>query len=680
MASALPMGVSGRGLLRISSPQEVYEHEQRVAESEEEADQLEAREQWSDLAAHIKKQFDRARRARDAEGITERLLNALRQYRGQYDAQTLAEIEKFGGSKVYSRLTSAKCRGASALLRDVFLSGERPWAVEPTPKPRIPENIEDSIMELVQMEYMQVAQAGQPPPADQIQARIEQLAKAARESARKKAKEEAHVSSRKLDDILTEGEFYRALSEFLVDLPIFPYAILKGPTVRQSSRVRWGPGGVAEKVIEPRMFWSRVSPFDVWFTPGASNMRNTAAFERVRYSREDLVSMLGVAGYNQEALQEAISRFDDGHMRSWFVDQAESTRAKLEERNRVYGTGDFMEGLEYHGYVSGKDLNEFDDVDEDVYDPMTSYFADVYMVDELVLKVHVNPSPRERVPYYCTSFEKVPGTLSGNGLPDMLEDIQSVMNATLRSLVNNLSISSGPQVVVRRSAMSDQDSLDLYPWKRWVVDDEGTVGLPGNQRPVDFYQPNSNQQELLVVYEKFSQMADEVSAIPRYLTGSDRVGGAGRTASGLAMLMNNASKVMQNVAFNIDTDILEPCIKQLYDILMLTDDTGILNGDEEIVVRGVTNSMKAEQDRVRQLEMLQLTANPIDASILGPEGRAHMLRQLTRNLGFNFDLVPDEEAFAAALQAGEANANQQAPNEAAGDGQQPHMNLTRNTM
>jgi hypothetical protein len=66
------------------------------------------------------------------------------------------------------------------------------------------------------------------------------------------------------------------------------------------------------------------------------------------------------------------------------------------------------------------------------------------------------------------------------------------------------------------------------------------------------------------VYEKFTQIADELSAILRYITGSERPGGAGRTTSGLAMLMGNAAKILQTVAANIDGDIVEPSIDELY--------------------------------------------------------------------------------------------------------------------
>jgi hypothetical protein len=111
-------------------------------------------------------------------------------------------------------------------------------------------------------------------------------------------------------------------------------------------------------------------------------------------------------------------------------------------------------------------------------------------------------------------------------------------------------------------------------------------------------------------------MADELSAIPKYLSGRGASGGAGRTASGLAMLMGNASKILQTVAANIDRDVMDPR-SPLFDMIMLTDTSGLLTGEEQVRVMGVSVAVQKETQRARQLEFLQATANPIDAQIMG---------------------------------------------------------------
>jgi hypothetical protein len=239
----------------------------------------------------------------------------------------------------------------------------------------------------------------------------------------------------------------------------------------------------------------------------------------------------------------------------------------------------------------------------------------------------------------------------GNALPDILEDLQDVCNAALRALVNNMSISSGPQVTVNMDRMAPgADPEEMYPWKRWFVNNDPLVAS-SSQKPIDFFQPNSNAQELLGIYEKVTQFSDELSAIPRYITGSDRMGGAGRTASGLAMLMGNASKILQTVAANIDRDVFQPLLTSLYDMVMLTDETGMFKGDESIRVKGVEVAVQRETDRQRQIELLQVTANPIDAQIMGPMGRAALLRAVSQNVGLDGEpIVPSEDDMQAMME------------------------------
>ena len=125
-----------------------------------------------------------------------------------------------------------------------------------------------------------------------------------------------------------------------------------------------------------------------------------------------------------------------------------------------------------------------------------------------------------------------------------IDDLQVAANATLRGLINNLSIRSGPQVVVNDDRLSpDETGEDLYPWKRWHVrnDPVGNNARP----PVDFFMPTSNTQSQWRSIRAVSRIADDISAIPKYVGGQAGAGGAGRTASGLAMLMGNASKIFR---------------------------------------------------------------------------------------------------------------------------------------
>lgn len=639
-------------VLRLVSPDDLVEQEAAAdAERVRAEDQLrQDNVVTNSLVSFVDNQFSIFARHRDgASGWSDRMVNAMRIFKGEYDSQKLAEIRRFGGSDIYARVVATKCRGATSLLRDVYVNVDKPWGLEATPDPVLPDDIMADVNNLIQVEVATMVRLGERPTPDQIRDRVNGLLASAKRASIKRARVEAEKAFHKLDDILVEGGFYEALAAFLVDLPMFPFACMKGPVVRIVPDVVW-QNGRAAVINKPKMFWNRVSPFDVWWTPGVSNIADAAVIERTRVTRSDLNQLIGLPGYNDVAILEVLRWYGQSGYVEANASSSETSRAVMESREdpRMNQSG-MIDMLEYHGYVQGKILQDYGFTLQQIPDAMRDYFVDVFKIGRYVIKVQLSPSLKKRAPYYVTSFEKVPGTVVGNALPDILSDIQDASNAALRSLVNNMSISSGPQVVVNDDRIADNENGDdLYPWKRWH-----TVNDPlGNntQQPIWFFQPQSNAQELLGVYEKFTQIADELSAIPRYITGSERLGGAGRTASGLAMLMGNAAKILQTVAANIDNDVVKHVVSELYDMVMLTDQTGMLRGDESIVVLGVNVAMQRETQRQRQIEFLQATANPIDAQITGMRGRASVLRSVADSIGMKGEEIvpPDEEMKAMA--------------------------------
>jgi hypothetical protein len=658
--TALPQQGSGavparHGLLRVVSNAELT---QRENASQQQADQQASQPELGMLASHIHKRMTEMRNFRNTEGIAERLIEALRTYKGQYSPAKIMEIKKFQGSEVYARITATKCRGATALLRDVYLGPERPWDIEPTPVPTIPNSVDRDIQQLVSVEVATMQQAGQQVDPQMIADRVAMLRRAAERAAKKQAVEEAQRSSDQMDDMLIEGGFYDAFAEFIINLPIFPFACIKGPVVRRQMQLKWVEGK-AEMQNTPKMFWYNVSPFDLYWSPGAANPHQAEFIERIRLTREDLHAVRDLPGYDTGAIDQVLTRFSEMGLRDWW-DVTDLERAKLEDREQWPRTSSgLIDTAEYHGSVQGSTLLDWGMDANEITDPLQEYRVQAWMIDRFIIKVQLNPTPMQRPPFYLSNFEKVPGTMVGYGLPDLLEDIQSISNATARALVNNLSIASGPQVVINDAVISPGETDSMYPWKRWHGNWDPMV--TGTSKPFEFFQPTSNAQELMSVFQTFSQMGDEVSAIPRYMMGSEKVGGAGRTASGLAMLMGNAAKTLQNIAAAIDRDVWKPMLNELYDLCMLTM-PGMFRGDENINVKGVNYAVKREQDRMRQLEFLQITANPIDQAIIGPMGRATILRSVSQNLGLEHEkVVPDAAEMQQQLMAMQMQQGQPQP-------------------
>src|SRR5262245_28007829 len=100
---ALGVG-SGRGMLRCVSPdslsaQEAAQHRAAVVAQ----DRFTDRSLWqTNLAGFVDGEFSRFQRHRDsANGWSDRLVAALRCFKGEYDPGKLRDIRKFGGSDIY---------------------------------------------------------------------------------------------------------------------------------------------------------------------------------------------------------------------------------------------------------------------------------------------------------------------------------------------------------------------------------------------------------------------------------------------------------------------------------------------------------------------------------------------------------------------------------------------------
>ena len=217
----------------------------------------------------------------------------------------------------------------------------------------------------------------------------------------------------------------------------------------------------------------------------------------------------------------------------------------------------------------------------------------------------------------------------------------------------------------------------MYPWKVWRF----TRDPMGNQStvPITFFSPQSNAAELMGVYDRFSTLADEYTGVPRYMTGlAGGDGGAGRTASGMSMMIGNAGKTIKSVIASIDMSIMTELLTQLHTFIMRYGDDPNIKGDVNIVTRGALSLAVKEAAQVRRNEFLATTNNPVDLQIVGLEGRAALLREAVKNLDINPDLVvpsiPElrlrqkvqaQAQEAAAAQAAAMQAQQGAPDKTA---------------
>lgn len=613
----------------------------------------------SSLSAHVHKRWAAARDARHE--IDERLVDNLQRRHGEYDGQKLAEIREFGGSEMFLGITSVKCRAASAWLRETLLGTgqDRPWTLEHTPEPELPPEVYQKLQQQLQQQLMQVyqqsQQQGQSLPPEQIEEMAQTLKSKAKNEIEQEARERVSRMEDKIEDQLVEGSWVRALGDFIEDLVTFPTAVLKGPVPRMRTQMKWQDNEL-RPVEDIRLEWERVDPFMCYPSPWSSGIDSGYFIERHRMTREDLQVLIGIDGYDDDAINTMLKEFNAPGLRSaLWVDSAEA--AIDDGSDHAMEEPDLVDAIQLWDNIQGSLLLEWGLSEEEIDDPFKTYPCEIWVIGHTVIRAVLNYDPMGRKPYYATSYEQIPGTFWGNSVVDLVRDPQDMANAAARAMANNMGISSGPQVVVNHSRLPPgEDITNLHPWKIWQTQYND---FTDPSQPISFFQPDSNAAELLTIMNQFSSLADEYSGIPKYMSG-EHVPGASRTSSGLAMLINNAAKGLKHVVANIDGDVISPVLERIYQHNLRYSADADMVGDVRIVARGAMSLVSREAASVRRNEFLQIVLNSEMAQqIVGVSGAAELLRENARLLDVNPDhIVPSREELEA--KQGQAQQSQQA--------------------
>ena len=600
------------------------------------------------LSGYIRECWDVAQQAK--KPIEQKMLKAMRQRNGEYEADKMKAIKSQGGSDIYMMVTEVKCRAAESWLRDILLdNGTPPWDIQATPipdlSPRQTKEIQDVFANIV-LDMVQKNQ--QAPSAKEMMEIKEMVSQDYRFKILQEAQYRTDKMKLKIQDQFAQGGWADSFNDFITDLTTFPAAFIKGPVVRRQRALGWSTDATTGKTIAKPIErlapeYERVDPFRIYPEPGITSIQEGYLFEHHPLTRMELSDMIGVPGYDEQAIRKIL---DEGSGPSWIGEDVEIVKEEQERKFYSYmRPTEIFDALEFWGKVSGKMLIEWGMSEEEIPDEAREYDANVWMIGSYVIKAVLNYDPLGEKPYSKTSFIKCPGAFWGKGIPEIIEDIQDVCNASARALVNNMGISSGPQVEVNLERVPpNEDITQMYPWKIWQV----TNDPMGSSSPaVRFTQPEDNANTLMAVYEKFARLADEHSGIPAYLYGDLNVQGAGRTSSGLSMLMGAAGKGIRQVVGHIDQDVVKPVVQRQFVYNMRYDEDETIKGDVEVIAKGAINLAVKETTNVRRIEFLNATANPLDAEIMGKEGRAAILREIAKGLQMPVDdIIPSREKAA----------------------------------
>lgn len=620
--------------LGIRTPAQVTDDMEK-ARTAADAAQYQQKPEMDLLASHVLAAYD-ANKTFRAEEMDTILLQDLRQMNGEYDPEKLAELKRDSQPVVFFNKTGEKASGAKSWISDVMNFDEgKPFTLKPTPLPDLSPLDEQQIFDQAQADVDAFLAAGQNLSEGAIFKYAAELRDNAEKQRHAKAKERALRMELTIFDQMVEGGWYEAFEGFLHDLTWSPVAIIKGPVLRRVwvQEYAQGPFGMYPRLtsrVKPT--FQHVSPFDFYPSRNATTPHEGEMCERVKISPADLESMKSVPGYNDDAIDKILAGYADGGYRE--STNTDPERARLEHKGTDIGDSrNLIEGVEYWGSVSGKLLKEKGvkkDNDGNPLADLRQYESNVIVLGNYVIYAALNPERTGKRPYAVTSWRKKPGSFYGTSIPRLMREVQQVVNACIRSLCFNMAQASGFQTVYNDMArvVPGEDIRASFPGKVHQFLNQSHT----SEKPIDFFQPDTRAGELLNVFKTLSPEIDDITGIPRYAYGNDQVAGAGRTATGLGMLMTNAAKGIKMVLANIDRDIFRAVVNALFHFNMKYNPDESIKGDVIIVCSGALSQIVNEQNSQRIMQLLTTAANPMDAVIIGPEQRAAAYRELAKDL------------------------------------------------
>lgn len=482
-------------------------------------------------------------------------------------------------SLVFPNITRPYCEAASARVSDILLpTDDRAWEIKPTPLPNL------SLHQLEQLAQL----LGADDPA-QAQAMLD--------ARRAEAKTAAEKMQQAIDDRLIESNWHGEVRQVIEDAARIGSGVLKGPfPVRRTARVtRRDPlSGRVEFVrlseIQPGS--KRVDPWNVFPDPSCGeNIHNGSyIWERELISRRQVQELLEVPGYDREQLRAALREGPT------LLRQGLPTLAKASE--------DEFEMWIFHGHCASEHLRLMGvELDEDAENRLP---AMAVLIGDRIVKITLSIHDSGVFPYDVLAWQRRPGLPWGAGVARQIRTAQRMLTGSVRAMMDNLGLSSAPQIVYSNSVVPEDGSYELRPGKAWRMRDDSMVH--DVRAAFASFTVTNVQQPLMAAIEFALKMAEDTTGMPAMIQGIR--GDAPDTLGGMQMQHSNATSVLRRIAKRFDDYITAPHIERYYDWMMQYSDDDSIKGDCQIDVRA--SSVLLERDAQQQFmtQMLALARDP----------------------------------------------------------------------
>ena len=595
--------------------------------------------------------------------IEERWLLDLAQYHGQYDEKIVKSLKEAKRSTLFINLTRPKTNAMEARLSDMlFPTDDRNWGINPTPVPELV--IEAEEVARATAEAVTAAQADPENASLEIQAAQAELELARVQARLDEAKKRARSMEEEIDDHLRQCRYSIQARDVIRDGCKIGTGVFKGPVTGGNYKKTWEKRPLDQAQEENQAqaakqaqdiyqivyskdqrpeFW-RVDPWNFFPDSDAASMdENERVYERHLLNNKQM-RKLARNGFDSDAIRELLYVGPEKGMPAYLTDLKTITHQEtqlVQDRYIVW---------EYHGLLTGEQIEavaiaiDRDDLIEDVggeIDPLEEIHVTLFFCQGKLLKIGLHHLDSGDSIYSVFNLEKDETSLFGYGIPYIMRDPQKSLAGAWRVLMDNMGLSSGPQIVINDDVIEPVNG-------EWVIEGrklwrrKGTA--PPDKKPFETFDIPSHMEELMAVIDLSKTNIDEETAMPMIAQG-EQGAQVTKTAHGMSLLMNSVNVVFRRIVKNWDDDVTVPSITRIYDWLMQFSPKDHIKGDYQVDARGSSVLLVREmQSQNLMLFLMNFVGHPLLGKFLKEDGLP-ALRRLVQTL-----IIPADEVLKSAAE------------------------------
>lgn len=425
----------------------------------------------------------------------------------------------------------------------------------------------------------------------------------------------SRLMEKKIEAQLSDTKYGMHARRAMDDRVILGTGIMKGPVNTGHMQLKYELSGATwvPKVTanhSPKVV--QVSPWRFYPDDSVSDFRECSdVIETHSMKALELSTYIKHPGFDGEAIKRILK--GDASTPPTKAKAYNETLAKFTEQ--VWGRNPYLHQdryvvLEYHGPVTYDEATKLG-LEPTYNSPTQEYYGEVWVCCGQVIRMELeNIEGYYETPYCVSTWKRDPTSLFGYGHPLLLADPQRVVTQAYHMILDNASLTSGPQVAMYQKYIQPIDGdWTLAPNKVWLLTDPSA----SIDNAIQFFNPTNVIGNIMPVLQLARQFAEEESAtLSSPMSPQNQ-----ESATGTLLMQHASTTILDFLAEEWDDQVTEKLIRRMYAWNMQYSDDELIKGDYRVDVKS-SSEYKNKQMFIRDLERLQMETaqNPAMATVI----------------------------------------------------------------